>query len=187
VIPFQKSRVTLPKKQPIIHTRGVACAIALNGVLSPYISLGSGRANLTKAQARGLKSLRKRLKNGEIRISVSDKGGEFVVCETELDIAITQQHLSDQTTYEKATQKDFEKLLPNINKTWSDIYAKAGGTISKDLFSRLITRDCTPPCLYTLIMPLDAQKTSALWTLDPLKSDPYYLAAMGQQIAYLGC
>ena len=40
-------------------------------------------SNLTASEARGLKSLRKRVNDGEIHISVSDKGKRFVVCTME--------------------------------------------------------------------------------------------------------
>ena len=40
-----------------------------------------------------------------IRLSVSDKGGEFVVIPDQLDIAITKKHLEDASLYRSSTEK----------------------------------------------------------------------------------
>ena len=53
--------------------------------------------NLTFAQRRGLHELRDLCAEGRIKVSVSDKGGEFVVITRGLDMDITRYHLSDTT------------------------------------------------------------------------------------------
>ena len=49
--------------------------------------------NLTGPELRGLKSLKAR--KGEVHISVSDKGGDFVICPQELYLTMTNQHIQD--------------------------------------------------------------------------------------------
>ncbi|KAJ1365418.1 hypothetical protein KIN20_025709 [Parelaphostrongylus tenuis] len=44
---------------------------------------------------RGMKEIRELIREGSIRLSVSDKGGEFVVIPRQLDIAVTNKHLED--------------------------------------------------------------------------------------------
>lgn len=46
--------------------------------------------------------------NGSIRLSLSDKGGEFVVMLQKLDRRITAAHLADTATYRPATETEFK-------------------------------------------------------------------------------
>uniref|UniRef100_A0A914EIS7 Reverse transcriptase domain-containing protein n=1 Tax=Acrobeloides nanus TaxID=290746 RepID=A0A914EIS7_9BILA len=95
-----------------------------------------------------------------------NKGGDFTAIDPNLDFSITKAHLADNSTYCTASKADFMKLEEMINSTWTAIYKGAGGRINKNLYERLITRDCTPPCLYTLI------KTHKLKSEDLLSTDP---------------
>jgi hypothetical protein len=65
-----------------------------------------------------------RIKNGEIRVSTSDKGGEFTICDQTLDKAITLNHLSDSNTYMLSSRKEFENVEKEINSTWEEIFQR---------------------------------------------------------------
>ncbi|EYC05911.1 hypothetical protein Y032_0079g1253 [Ancylostoma ceylanicum] len=62
------------------------------------------QSSLTSEQRRGFKKLRESIANGNIRLSVSDNGWEFVVMPQSLDRAITENHLSGPTLYKRATE-----------------------------------------------------------------------------------
>ncbi|KAJ1369671.1 hypothetical protein KIN20_031184 [Parelaphostrongylus tenuis] len=57
------------------------------------------QSNLTELQKRGMKEVRELIREGRIRLLVSDKGGESVVIPLQLDIAITNNHLEDASLY----------------------------------------------------------------------------------------
>ena len=42
-------------------------------------------------------------KNRQVRISVSDKGGEFVVMNSDLDNQLMEKHLGNESLYEPTT------------------------------------------------------------------------------------
>ncbi|KAK6735285.1 hypothetical protein RB195_018462 [Necator americanus] len=52
-----------------------------------------------RTQRKGLCELRDICAEGKIKISVSDKGGEFAVISSELDRAITKLHFTDDSLY----------------------------------------------------------------------------------------
>ena len=78
------------------------------------------------SQWQGFKELRELTTNGTVRISVSDKGGEFVVMPQTLDREITERHLSDASIYCQATEKDFVKKYKRLNHVWMTIGKEAG-------------------------------------------------------------
>ena len=78
------------------------------GVLAAFRNHGSvHHNNLTLGQWKGFKEVRELIKNGTIRLSVSDKGGEFVALPLALDKEIISLHLQDATVYGPATEKNF--------------------------------------------------------------------------------
>ncbi|EYC39092.1 hypothetical protein Y032_0677g1444 [Ancylostoma ceylanicum] len=68
------------------------------------------QSNLTKEQWQGFKEIRELTSSGEIRHSVSDKGGEFVVMPKTLDRDITEHHLADSTLYRRTTETFFSSV-----------------------------------------------------------------------------
>ncbi|EYC36046.1 hypothetical protein Y032_0940g3141 [Ancylostoma ceylanicum] len=55
--------------------------------------------NMTREQWERFRQLREMTDDGSIRVTVSDKGGEFVIIPQALDREITDLHLSDATIY----------------------------------------------------------------------------------------
>ncbi|XGW35820.1 hypothetical protein V3C99_019196 [Haemonchus contortus] len=105
--------------------------------------------NLTCKQRQGLRELRELRSNGTLRISVSDKGGEFVVMSQTLDRAITELHLSDSSVYCRATEKDFSSQCNRLNHIWLSVAKSAG--IDERLVSRLKLDSPSCPVFYSLI------------------------------------
>ncbi|XGW34713.1 hypothetical protein V3C99_018598 [Haemonchus contortus] len=76
-IPFPRSFYSEPEPSPV---EDVKFRVLSSGVLEVFKRHMRERfSNLTNAQWEGLREIRKRVADGEIRLSVSDKGGEFVV------------------------------------------------------------------------------------------------------------
>ena len=80
------SRVHFPRKAKSLETESVfqAMRIELMGAFKTYIHEncakgGKQAENLTKSQSLGLKSLKKRISDGEIVILPTDKSGNFAV------------------------------------------------------------------------------------------------------------
>ncbi|EYC41775.1 hypothetical protein Y032_0557g3394 [Ancylostoma ceylanicum] len=65
------------------------------------------RSNLSAAQKCGMEEIRSLIKSQSIRLSISDKGGEFVVIPKQLDEAITEEHLKDKTLYRPSSSQEF--------------------------------------------------------------------------------
>uniref|UniRef100_A0A7I4Y5W9 Reverse transcriptase domain-containing protein n=1 Tax=Haemonchus contortus TaxID=6289 RepID=A0A7I4Y5W9_HAECO len=120
-------------------------------------------SNLSASQKRGLKELRDCVKAGKIRLSISDKGGEFVVIPQELDKAITKLHLSDESLYCKSSEKEYKKQYRKLNRTWCSVAKTAG--LANTTISRLKCDLPACPVLYVLI------KTHKLTTVDMVSVD----------------
>ncbi|EYC38778.1 hypothetical protein Y032_0696g1607 [Ancylostoma ceylanicum] len=73
-------------------------------------------SNLTPTQRLGLREIRDFCRRGEIKISISDKGGEFVVISRELDMAISEHHLEDATVYCPSSPEEIRKQYLHLNK-----------------------------------------------------------------------
>ncbi|EYB96818.1 hypothetical protein Y032_0146g2522 [Ancylostoma ceylanicum] len=106
-------------------------------------------SNLTPAQRRGLREIRELSAQGEIKISTSDKGGEFVIISRELDMAITKHHLEDETLYRASSAQEFARQYRHLNKVWVET-AKAAG-LNKATITRLKNDRPECPVLYVLI------------------------------------
>uniref|UniRef100_A0A0K0DGA6 Reverse transcriptase domain-containing protein n=1 Tax=Angiostrongylus cantonensis TaxID=6313 RepID=A0A0K0DGA6_ANGCA len=82
-----------------------------------------------------------------IRLSVSDKGGEFVVIPHQLDVKITEEHLSDVTLNRPSSEKEYKHQYRKLNEGVS--VAKAAG-LKSSVISHLKTNKPTCPVLYLL-------------------------------------
>ena len=125
--------------------------------------------NLTNEQALGLRSLKGRKKS--LHISISDKGGEFVVSPQTLQQQLTQHHLDTSvgvykcvsprkssgklvvkptaTTYRNQVSNMTATLEDKFNKVWTDVVElRSMGEEMEDAFHVSNTR---LPCLYILI------------------------------------
>ncbi|EYB97674.1 hypothetical protein Y032_0138g2050 [Ancylostoma ceylanicum] len=105
--------------------------------------------NLSRDQLQGFKELRELISNSSIRLSVSDKGGEFVVMPQELDRRITSAHLADTTTYRPATEKEFQTQCRRLNDIWTKVGKSAG--LDDRFISRLRLENPSCPVFYSLI------------------------------------
>uniref|UniRef100_A0A7I4Z6L7 Reverse transcriptase domain-containing protein n=1 Tax=Haemonchus contortus TaxID=6289 RepID=A0A7I4Z6L7_HAECO len=121
-----------------------------SGVLEIFKRHGRERfSNMTNEQWDGLREVRKRVADGEIRLSVSDKGGEFVVLPCSLDREITELHLNDASVYGHSTEKAFLTQCHRLNTLWVSI----GKTAKLDsmLIRRLKLDTTSCPVFYSLI------------------------------------
>ncbi|XGW16426.1 hypothetical protein V3C99_001696, partial [Haemonchus contortus] len=105
--------------------------------------------NISAAQKRGLAELQDLSNSKSIKISVSDKGGEFVVMPRGLDAAITQAHLGDGTLYKPSSEGEYKRQYRRLNRVWLDIAHRAD--LPKSLITRLKCDLPVCPVLYVLI------------------------------------
>ncbi|EYC18662.1 hypothetical protein Y032_0026g1298 [Ancylostoma ceylanicum] len=131
--------------------------------------------NLTPAQIRGLKEIRDLTSSGAIKISISDKGGEFVVMPKELERKITRLHLQDETLYALSSEKEFRKQYRRLNRVWVETAQSVG--IPKATIARLKCDHPVCPVLYVLIKthklsPDDVQVTDpSVFKIRPIVSN----------------
>ncbi|KAK6735385.1 hypothetical protein RB195_018537 [Necator americanus] len=121
-------------------------------------------SNLTPMQRSGLREIRELSTRGEIKVTISDKGGEFVVISRELDMAITRKHLDDATLYHSSSHEEFIKQSRRLNRVWVEIGKAAG--LHKTMIKKLKYELPTCPVLYLLI------KTHKLSSFAFLSEDP---------------
>ncbi|KAK6735982.1 hypothetical protein RB195_018944 [Necator americanus] len=86
---------------------------------------------------------------GNIRLSVSDKGGEFEVMSQALDREITNLHLQDETIYRRVTDKEFLVQCKRLNHVWMSMGKSAG--LDERFVSHLKLDKPTCPVFYSLI------------------------------------
>ena len=84
-----------------------------------------------------------------IRLSISDKGGEFVVIPQTLDKEIAKLHLSDDTVYQVATKRDFLAQCRKLNDVWISVGRSAG--LDEKLITRLKLDNPNCPVFYHMI------------------------------------
>ena len=120
-------------------------------------------SNLSQQQKLGFRQIRELIKSKSIRLSVSDKGGEFVVIPRQLDIEITERHLQDVTLYRSSSVKEFKEQCCNLNKGW--VKTARAADLQLSLIRQLESDTPICPVLYTLI------KTHKLSSFDDFRSN----------------
>ena len=73
--------------------------------------------NLTRNQRETLSEMTTLKKGREVRISVSDKGGEFVVMDSNLDNTLMEKHLGNESLY-RPCHDLMKKAEEEINEVW---------------------------------------------------------------------
>ena len=132
-IPFPNTFYKEP--QPVIDV-DTKFRILSAGVLNAYSRIARRqRMNLNRSQWLGFKELRELTSNGIVRVSVSDKGGEFVVLSQDLDREITELHLSDATLYRRVSERDYHSQCKRLNHVWVEVGKAAG--LDERFISRL--------------------------------------------------
>ncbi|XGW35389.1 hypothetical protein V3C99_018975 [Haemonchus contortus] len=140
----------LPPQEPnvVVDTKFRLFATALFSELRRSIGVRAP-PNLSAAQRRGLKELRDLSQSGIIKISVSGKGGEFLVLSQDLDKAMTRLHLQDQSTYSPSAPEEFTRQYRHLNKVWTETAKLAN--LPKTVISRLKCYLPICPVLYLLV------------------------------------
>ena len=83
----------------------------------------------------------------EVRISVSDKGGEFVVMDSNLDNQLMEKHLGNETLYQKSDDLT-RKAEEEINEVWEYVAKKKN--VNERSIARLKTSHSVCPVIYLL-------------------------------------
>ena len=82
-----------------------------------------------------------------MRISVSDKGGEFVVMNNKLDNQLMEKHLGNESLYEPTTDLT-QQAEDEINEVWE--YVAKKNDIKERTIARLTTTHSQCPVIYLL-------------------------------------
>ncbi|VDM64198.1 unnamed protein product [Angiostrongylus costaricensis] len=83
-------------------------------------------SNLTEVQKRGMREVRELIRLETLRLSISDKGGEFAVIAHQLDVEITKKHLEDASLYRPSSGKEFKSKYRKLSHDWAKMVRAAG-------------------------------------------------------------
>ncbi|VDL72529.1 unnamed protein product [Nippostrongylus brasiliensis] len=146
-IPFPRTQYKQPEANTEIDGKMRVLSAGILRALDHHSRLR--RNNLTCQQRQGLRELRDLTSSGGIRVSVSDKGGEFVVISQSLDREITHCHLRDESVYRPSTAAEFSLQHKRLNDIWMAIGKSAG--LDRRLVQRLRVDNPICPVFYSLV------------------------------------
>ncbi|EYB86509.1 hypothetical protein Y032_0277g1105 [Ancylostoma ceylanicum] len=142
-MPFPKSNISVPKPVPPLEPK--ITALQLN-LLRIYNTASKAHvSNMTVAEARGLRKLI-RVKD-QLRYTVGDKCGGFVVMPKVMDKELTRMALSDATVYEETTRRTFDSLSQQLRTTIRSILFSKMGVKG---VARLVVNSPVVPTYYSL-------------------------------------
>ncbi|EYB82562.1 hypothetical protein Y032_0357g3392 [Ancylostoma ceylanicum] len=103
-LPFPKSRISVPKPIPSLELSIATLEVDLMRI---YKKASKSRfaSNLTSQELRGLKKLKAARRT--FRVTVGDKDGAFVIMPQDLDKALTNAALADDSIYETSSYRNF--------------------------------------------------------------------------------
>ncbi|VDO39735.1 unnamed protein product [Haemonchus placei] len=124
--------------------------------------------NMTDMERKGLKkaiTLKKTL-----RFSVGDKCGGFVVMSRERDLHLSEQVLSDATTYEVVSVERYKRERQKLEEVIRRIL---GPKLERSTVEQLLPKYASVPTYYQLVKThkLVKKRMAKLWTLTPLRPD----------------
>ncbi|VDM62516.1 unnamed protein product [Angiostrongylus costaricensis] len=111
-----------------------------------------------------MREVRELIRSKNIRLSLSDKGGVFVVIPHQLDVEITKKRIEDASLYRPSSEEEFKSQYLKLNNEW--VKAARAAKLKPTVISYLKTDLATCPVLYLLI------KTHKLVSSDDLLSTP---------------
>ena len=118
------TRVHLPKPLSTIQEAKIEIRREkLNEVFNNFINekcseKGDQKLNLSKAQGRGLKKLKKRLKDGDLVIFMTDKSGKFAITDLVNYSKMGEVHTSKDIEVDAVEAKKTERRLNGHNSMW---------------------------------------------------------------------
>ena len=149
ISPFPRSRLSLPpREEDEMEQRIKDFEFKIDDLIKKAMKRKED-VNLSRVEWTELMELKRRAIGGDLRISRSDKGGEFTVMPTSLDREIVKRHLSDVTLYEKTDKRFFDNSISKLNKLWKTLGSECN--LPFNFIERFITTNATPPVLYTLV------------------------------------
>uniref|UniRef100_A0A0M3IMJ9 FH2 domain-containing protein n=1 Tax=Ascaris lumbricoides TaxID=6252 RepID=A0A0M3IMJ9_ASCLU len=131
--PLQKIRTTAPPPNPDIDRK--INLICKEAQVLYEAEMHSIRRNLSKQSYKAIRELKEPRGSGHIRISVSDKGGDFVVITQQLDKQIALRGLANRNMYELATVSEFNSFCKEIKIIWETV--KKRSSVNDELAKRL--------------------------------------------------
>eukprot|EP00116_Pleurobrachia_bachei_P009145 sb/3469407/ len=171
ITPFHRRYASAPPTQDLQLEHDLR---QLQQVILTRLDNTKTKSNLTPSQREGLRSLLKR--KHDLHISVSDKGGEFVVIDSDLQKSVTNHHINDMSTkgvykhvppmrtmkgrtqpvakpsdytYSNLISQKCKNLESDANCLWNEISERVG--FDKKFSDLFIARDTQLPTLYILM------------------------------------
>ena len=100
-------------------------------------------------QRLGIQEIRELVNRKAVRLSTSDKGGEFVIIPRQLDEAITINYISDTFLYRISSAKEYRAQYRRLNKEWTKTAKSAG--LTRSVIACLKNELPVCPVLYLLV------------------------------------
>uniref|UniRef100_A0A158PA40 Fibroblast growth factor n=1 Tax=Angiostrongylus cantonensis TaxID=6313 RepID=A0A158PA40_ANGCA len=132
-------------------------------------------------QKRDMREVRELIRLKSIRLSVSDKDGDFVVIPHQLDVETRKNHLEDDSLYGTPSEKDFKSIYRKLNHEWVKMVKNAGLKLS--VSSQLKVYLPTFSVLYLLIKTHMLVSSDNLASTDPsFKPNKLYISTPFQSL-----
>ncbi|EYC06051.1 hypothetical protein Y032_0078g1166 [Ancylostoma ceylanicum] len=160
-MPFPAKGIRLPRPSPEIDSRIAALEIAIQRIYSSEATKAY-RSNLTPSEQRGIAKLLR--SKDRLRYTVGDKCGSFVVMPKSMDKIITNNVLSDSTTYCETTMTAFTKACSEVKKVITTVVKPRLGTI---VAKQLLDSHPMIPTFYSLVKTHKLPLSSDLIAMPP--------------------
>ncbi|EYB89999.1 hypothetical protein Y032_0224g2699 [Ancylostoma ceylanicum] len=143
--PFPAKGIRLPRPTPEIDSRIAALEIAIQKIYSSEATK-IYRSNLTPSEQKGIAKLFR--SKDRLRYTIGDKCSSFVVMPQSMDKIITNNVLSDSTTYCETTMTALTKACSEVKKVITTVVKPRLGTI---VAKQLLDSHPMIPTFYSLV------------------------------------
>ena len=122
------SRVTLPRPINIVREAQIESRRELhNKIYQDYRKefcneRGEQETDLTKEELRGLTSLKKRIKKGELVVMKTDKSGKFSITTREKYLEMGEAHVGNDEVIARKKVRETDKIMNSHSRAWCSIW-----------------------------------------------------------------
>ena len=121
------TRVTLPKPLPVvdealIEMRRDLHSKILREHLEKLTEKGEQISNLTEIEIRGLRSILKRIRDGELLVIKTDKSGRFCIVSVADYLQMGEVHIQQDKKIDRKEMIEIEKFLNGHSTSWCKIF-----------------------------------------------------------------
>ena len=173
----ENSRIYLPKPLPAIEEAKIAIRReTFENVFKTFVKekcteKGEQKTNLTWSQKKGLRSLKKRVDEGEIIIMMTDKSGKFAVADVESYLDMGRVHTAKDREVDPDIVRRTQKLFNGHTSMWLKFMSIGENWEHEDrMRESCLQETCSVPPMYLLDKDHKQRKEGELPATRPVVS-----------------